>query len=77
MQRIEGQLSRFFFNPVTGSAMFRLRGSEHVHYVTVPKHISDCDFFAMTRPGDVVAITLEEEDVVEGWFNETYVMDLT
>lgn len=76
MQRIEGRLGRFFFNPVTDTAMFRLQGEEHVHYVRVPKHISDCNFFAMTQPGDMVMVTLEDDDLVEGWFNETYVIDL-
>lgn len=76
MNRIEGRLSRFFFNPVTDTAMFRLQGQEQVYYVSVPKHLSDCDFFAMSRPNDVVAITIEAGDVVEGWFNETYEIDL-
>lgn len=72
MTRLEGVVGRFFFNPVTNTAMFRMRGEDCAHHVTVPAHMADFDDFVMTRPGDTVTVEIDSDDVLDTWFNETY-----
>jgi hypothetical protein len=72
MTRIEGFITRFFFNPVTNTAMFRMRGEERVYHVTVPPHYADFDDFVMSRPGDEVSAEIDTNDQLESWFNDTY-----
>lgn len=72
MTRREGLVSRFFFNPVTNTAMFRMRGEDQAYHVTVNAHMADFDDFVMTRPGDKVAVEIDSDDVLDAWFNETF-----
>lgn len=74
MARKEGVVSRFFFNPVKNTAVFCLRGDERVYHVTTPPHYADYDDFVMTLPGDEVTVEIDDDDLLETWFNGSYLM---
>jgi hypothetical protein len=69
--RLNGVVSRFFYDTERSSAIFRMRGDGRTYSAKVPDSWRDYDDFVLTRPGDEVLVEMDVDDVLDTWYNET------